>query len=196
MAMDWQRTLRRVRWKRVAGFLGGVFLLHHILPAHVKPIEPSKVSGTATRAPELECNVPQIFHQTWKTKEVGQVFEQRIRSWVKYNPKWEYRFWTDDDNRALIKEDFPDSLEMFDGYATPIQRADAIRYFILYKYGGVYADLDFEALHPLEPYLVKGAGVLLGQEPLAHARVVRDGRSARDASYCQAWSVALALIVF
>jgi mannosyltransferase OCH1-like enzyme len=44
------------------------------------------------------------------------------------NPGWEYRFWTDADNRALIKEKFPESLAMFDGYTSAILRADAIRY--------------------------------------------------------------------
>eukprot|EP01048_Picozoa_sp_COSAG05_P014236 COSAG05_NODE_1593_length_4463_cov_18.956920_2_plen_338_part_00 len=166
-----QRILRRVRWRRVAGFLTAVFFLHHVLPERVT-VKPSDMTAAAEQVPK--CPVPHIFHQTWKTREVGQVFEQRIRSWIKYNPAWEYKFWTDDDNRALIKEHFPTYLDMFDGYSSPIMRADAIRYFILYKYGGVYADLDFEALRPLEPYLKPETGVLLGQEPLAHARVLYD----------------------
>jgi hypothetical protein len=33
-------------------------------------------------------------------------------------------------------------LETFDGYRYPIQRADAIRYFVLAYYGGTYLDLD------------------------------------------------------
>jgi inositol phosphorylceramide mannosyltransferase catalytic subunit len=33
-------------------------------------------------------------------------------------------------------------LETFDGYQFPIQRADAIRYFVLAYYGGIYIDLD------------------------------------------------------
>ena len=31
---------------------------------------------------------------------------------------------------------------MWDNYAFPIQRADAIRYFLLYHFGGVYLDMD------------------------------------------------------
>jgi len=33
-------------------------------------------------------------------------------------------------------------LETFDAYPYPIQRADAIRYFVLHHYGGIYIDLD------------------------------------------------------
>lgn len=124
------------------------------------------------------CQVPHIFHQTWKDREVQSVFESRIASWITKNPEWEYRFWTDADNRELIKTVYPESLEMFDGYHSNIQRADAIRYFILYEYGGMYADLDFEALRPLAQLLesseMADVGVILGQEPYAHSRVLYD----------------------
>lgn len=33
-------------------------------------------------------------------------------------------------------------MDIWDGYAFPIQRADAIRYFVLYHYGGIYLDMD------------------------------------------------------
>jgi|EP01046_Picozoa_sp_COSAG06_P032840 hypothetical protein len=144
----------------------------------------SKAAGTAAVAKKLieaqpkTCEVPHVVHQTWKDREVQSVFEPRIASWISKNPDWEYRFWTDDDNRELIKTVYPESLAMFDGYHTNIQRADAIRYFILYEYGGVYADLDFEALRPLSQLLesdeMADVGVILGQEPYAHSRVLYD----------------------
>lgn len=33
-------------------------------------------------------------------------------------------------------------MDIWDNYAFPIQRADAIRYFVLYHYGGIYLDMD------------------------------------------------------
>lgn len=42
----------------------------------------------------------------------------------------------------LLKHRYPWFLEDWDGYEFPIQRADAIRYFILAHYGGIYIDLD------------------------------------------------------
>jgi len=41
----------------------------------------------------------------------------------------------------------------FDGYKHPIQRADAIRYFVLSHYGGVYIDLDDGCKRRLDPLL-------------------------------------------
>jgi mannosyltransferase OCH1-like enzyme len=46
--------------------------------------------------------------------------------------------------RALIEDCFPWFLSIYDNYSTNIQRADASSYFILYFYGGIYADLDYK----------------------------------------------------
>lgn len=46
-----------------------------------------------------------------------------------------------------------------------------MRYFIMHRHGGVYVDLDFEALRPLDN-LLAGEELVLGWEPEAH--VVKD----------------------
>lgn len=43
---------------------------------------------------------------------------------------------------TLTAARYPWFLETFDGYRYPIQRADAIRYFVLHHFGGIYIDLD------------------------------------------------------
>ena len=45
-------------------------------------------------------------------------------------------------SRELIATEYPWFLTTFDNYTQPIQRADAIRYFVLSHYGGIYIDLD------------------------------------------------------
>lgn len=52
------------------------------------------------------------------------------------------QLWTDAKSRELIATEYPWFLSTFDNYTHPIQRADAIRYFVLAHYGGVYIDLD------------------------------------------------------
>jgi len=80
------------------------------------------------------------------------------------NPDYEYVLWDDADNRAFIVSHFPWFLAIFDSYQRNIQRADAVRYFYLYYYGGIYADLDFECLKPIDGLLTAHpkATVLLG----------------------------------
>src|SRR5882762_10843167 len=62
--------------------------------------------------------------------------------------------WTDASSREFIAEHHPWFLDNFDDYTYPIQRADAIRYFVLHHYGGVYLDLDVGCLRPLDPLLI------------------------------------------
>ena len=52
------------------------------------------------------------------------------------------QLWTDVKSRELIATEYPWFLNTFDNYSQPIQRADAIRYFVLAHYGGIYIDLD------------------------------------------------------
>jgi len=116
----------------------------------------------------MTTTIPRIIHQTWKTDEVPPKWQGFARSWCEQHPGWEYRLWTDADNRAFIAQRFPDFLATFDGYRYGIQRADAVRYFLLYAYGGVYADLDFECIQPLEP-LLEGRRFVAALEPDIHA---------------------------
>lgn len=75
--------------------------------------------------------------------------------------------WTDDDLRQLVKEHYSRFLPMYDAYPHHIMRVDAARYFLLHYHGGLYADLDFESLRPIDP-LLKGCEVMFGCEPPVH----------------------------
>ena len=90
--------------------------------------------------------IPKIIHQTWKNETIPDKWKTYHQSWKTHFPTLEYKhiLWTDKDNREFIKENYNWFLETFDNYPKNIQRADAIRYFILYHYGGIYADLDCE----------------------------------------------------
>jgi mannosyltransferase OCH1-like enzyme len=95
-----------------------------------------------------EKRIPRIVHQTYKTNKLPDHWRDTPDKW-KAQPL-EYKFWTDVDNRKLIQEDFPWFLETYDSYAHPISRADAARYFIIFKYGGLYADLDIVPKRDIE----------------------------------------------
>ena len=111
---------------------------------------------------QRHMKIPKIIHQTWRTKDIPfDVYKKEwIDSWKRLHPDWEYRLWTDEENRDLIKKEYPWFLETYDGYPEGIYRADAARYFILYHCGGLYADLDFQALKNVEP-LLEGHDIVL-----------------------------------
>lgn len=90
---------------------------------------------------------PKTIFQTWNTKNISDpILKQWSESWKKYNNQYEYVLWDDEDNRKFIEENFLDFLPIYDNYDVNIKRVDAVRYFYLYKYGGIYADIDFECL--------------------------------------------------
>ncbi len=94
--------------------------------------------------------IPRLIHQTWKTNDIPNKwisFTSKVRS---LNPEWKYKLWTDKENELFVKTEFPDFYPMYTGFSKNIMRADVIRYLIMYKFGGVYLDLDYEVLEPFD----------------------------------------------
>jgi mannosyltransferase OCH1-like enzyme len=113
--------------------------------------------------------IPFLIHQTWKHECIPEDFEALVCTWRTHHSHWEYRLWTDAENRHFIATQFPEFLPCYDAYREPIQRADAIRYFLLYHFGGVYVDLDVECLRAVDEVL-GGASCVIGVEPEVHAQ--------------------------
>ena len=112
--------------------------------------------------------IPNIIHQTWKNEDLPPDWASYAESWKTYHPAWEYRFWTDADNRALIAGSYPELLAVYDAYPYAILRADLARYCMLHRFGGVYVDMDIECLQPIES-LTKGRDCFAVLEPDAQA---------------------------
>ena len=90
--------------------------------------------------------IPKIIHQTWKSRDLPDNFKKWSKIIKDLHPDWEYKLWTDEDNRNFIKNHYSWFLKTYDNYDVHIKRVDAVRYFYLYHYGGVYIDLDFICL--------------------------------------------------
>lgn len=92
--------------------------------------------------------IPKIIHQTWKSNKIPRKWKLYVEKAKSLNPDWEYKLWTDSDNEDFVFQEFPELYKTYIGLAMNIMRADVIRYLIMFKIGGVYIDLDYEALHP------------------------------------------------
>lgn len=73
-----------------------------------------------------------------------------IDSWDRLHQGWEFHLWDNEKSRQLIETDYPWFLPVYDAYDKPIFKADAICYFILHRFGGLYVDLDFECFKPVD----------------------------------------------
>ncbi|MDR3469690.1 MAG: glycosyltransferase [Xanthobacteraceae bacterium] len=112
--------------------------------------------------------IPKIIHQTWKTAEIPAQWVAFRQSWRDLHPSWQYRLWTDGDLARLVDESFPELRDLFHGYNTPIMRSDLGRYLVLQRFGGVYADLDSEAVASFD-CLTDMKVPVFGVEPSTHA---------------------------
>lgn len=95
--------------------------------------------------------------QTWKRHDLSEanpIFRISQESWKKQHPAWEYEFFDDDEICALVKKLFPVFYQKyFSKYIGQIKRVDIFRYCNLFKSGGIYSDLDGEALQPFDPLM-------------------------------------------
>lgn len=114
--------------------------------------------------------IPQIIHQVWSGKygPIPQKFAEFAETWKTHHPDWEYKLWNEDAINRLIKEKFPQYKRQFDNIPFDIQRWDVIRYLILFAYGGLYADLDYQCLKPFHDILDKQT-CCMGMEPESHS---------------------------
>lgn len=97
---------------------------------------------------EPSTQIPPIIMQTWKTEEIPTKWRECQPSIRAQMPDWHLILLTDQEIDEFI-DHFYHSLSnnhinvIFDRYPRGIHRADIIRYFWLYRYGGIYLDLDF-----------------------------------------------------
>lgn len=112
---------------------------------HRPPLQPACTpSPSLPRAPipHAAWPVPKIIHQTYKTTEVPEKWREATDSVRSLHPDYEYMFWTDDSAREFIAQHYSWFLPTWDSYPYNIQRSDALRYIVLYHFGGVYIDMD------------------------------------------------------
>jgi len=104
--------------------------------------------------------IPRIIHQTWKSARLPPKFARYQETWTRLNPDCDYRFYDDAACAELVHREFPDLVDLYDSLPLPILKADLFRYLVVFRYGGLYADLDMECLKPFGLFFgVEGAVV-------------------------------------
>lgn len=108
-------------------------------------------------------SIPRRIFQTWKSKtDLPENYAYWRSTFLDKNAGYRFDLWDDADNRAFIDQNFKWFLPIYDRYPAEIYRADIVRYFYLYVFGGLYADLDTQCLKPLDQVLAR-SGVILGR---------------------------------
>ncbi|KAL3879105.1 hypothetical protein ACJMK2_031418 [Sinanodonta woodiana] len=107
--------------------------------------EPLKLVINGT--PKIE----NIIHQYWIDHNIPATAEQHIKSLRKNHLGWKYVLWTAASTQLLLRTRYPGLTSMFDLYAQEEKGSYAVRYIMLYEFGGAYVDLGLKSLRPLDP---------------------------------------------
>ena len=93
-----------------------------------------------------EYIIPKMIHFVWVGSPVPLPYKKFIASWKRLHPDWIVKVWTDQAVAFLgLRNQYAyDSARNFG------EKADIARYEILYRYGGVYVDIDFECVKPFD----------------------------------------------
>lgn len=105
----------------------------------------------------MDATIPCRIHQTYKQALLpdadGGDFGSLLRfaqTWQKQNPECVYQLWGDDMVDQFVRTKHPQFYPIFLALPKPVLKADLFRYMVVYDEGGVYADVDTEALRPME----------------------------------------------
>jgi mannosyltransferase OCH1-like enzyme len=109
--------------------------------------------------------VPQFPKKIWQTWKVDPLaFEERdltrAKSWTAMNPGYRYEVLTDGNDMNYVETHFGpagfnrlDIVSTYRSLTAQIIKADLLRYLVMYVEGGVYADIDVEALQPVDTFI-------------------------------------------
>ena len=110
--------------------------------------------------------IPKIIHQIYwdfsgNNNPIPNEWKKFSKTLRDNHKNWKYKLWDDKSCLNLIKTYYPWFLETYNGYKYPIQKADAIRPFILYHEGGIYLDMDFTCIKNIDKFFKKQGVYLL-----------------------------------
>lgn len=94
--------------------------------------------------------IPRVIAQSWKERNLSAKYERLTGTWRDLNPTWRYTFFDDNDCLLYVTKRFPQYVDAYLALKKPVERSDLFRYLWLLGDGGMWADIDTEALAPLD----------------------------------------------
>lgn len=116
--------------------------------------------------------IPRIIHQIWsgENKPLPEHYRIMGETWKRDYPAWKYELWDNARIILFIEENYPQFKEAYNGFLYNVQRWDVIRYLILKKIGGIYADFDYESLKPMNGLLRKHTCCFATEEEITDSK--------------------------
>jgi mannosyltransferase OCH1-like enzyme len=115
--------------------------------------------------------IPKIIWQTYKDPydSLKNYMYDSMQTWRDLNPEYEHRYMDDlQAGEFVLKEYGQDWYDIFINLPVGVMRGDLWRYMVIYKYGGVYTDLDTECLLPISQWMLDDKDFIVCPETSKH----------------------------
>ncbi|RYE83632.1 MAG: hypothetical protein EOO65_03625 [Methanosarcinales archaeon] len=90
--------------------------------------------------------IPRRLHFIWLGGRLPPKLCRLVDSWRALHPRWEVTVWDDDAVASMHLR----CREQYDAAPNYGARSDVLRYELLLRFGGAYADVDVQCLRPLD----------------------------------------------
>ena len=93
------------------------------------------------------CGIPRVIHTVfglWDARGMSWRHRWILGGWKRRHsaPDWQIVCWNKQTAEAFIRRESPEHWDLYQSLPRNIQRADLLRYLLLYRLGGFYVDLD------------------------------------------------------
>ena len=115
--------------------------------------------------------IPKIIWQTYKDPydSLTDYMHEAMNTWKKLNPEYEHRYMDDTQAAEFVLNEYGQEWhDLFISMPVGVMRGDVWRYMVIYKYGGVYADLDTECLEPISKWMLEDKNFIVCPETDHH----------------------------
>ena len=113
--------------------------------------------SVSSARPESNTSLPPVLHMIWLGSRLPPKFAPNILSYVSLNPDHELWLWLDTSPDTVnikqqqvrvrdVNKETWSTRDMLDTSTNWAMKSDVLRLEILYKYGGIYVDIDSVAL--------------------------------------------------
>jgi hypothetical protein len=115
--------------------------------------------------------IPKIIWQTYKDPfdKLPDYAKEFAQTWIDMNPEYQYRYFDDAQAAEFVLDEYGQEIyDLFMNVPVGVMRGDMFRYLAVFRFGGVYADLDAKCLKPISSWMLDDKRMIVCPEHAEH----------------------------
>lgn len=109
--------------------------------------------------------IPKVVYQSWYTRSFPPPVQEKLDAMRRLNPEYEFVLYTDNEMDEFVNREFPGEIaDCYNRLNIIVAKVDFWRYLILYKYGGIYLDIDSDINKPLQELIHDDDAAIVSSE--------------------------------